>query len=99
MVSEATDLFLNYVKRKMEENDRMIEDHRISGLSIRQRDVLSDLMNSKEPMDVYELAAKHVTQPSNIRRDLLMLDELGLVRMVRIGHRNAYIFNDRTNFA
>ncbi len=99
MASEATDLFLNYVKRKMEENDRMIEDQRISGLSIRQRDVLSDLMNSKEPMDVYELAAKHVTQPSNIRRDLLRLDELGLVRMVRIGHRNAYIFNDRTNFA
>ena len=98
MVSEATDSFLNYVKRKMDENDRVLEDSRTSDLSMRQREVLSDLMNSTEPLDVYELAAKHMDQPSNIRRDVLRLEELGLVRMVRIGHRNAYLYNDRTNF-
>ena len=61
-------------------------------------EVLSDLMGSTEPMDVYELAAKYMVQPASIRRDLQRLDELGLVKMVRVGHRNAYLYNDRTNF-
>lgn len=98
MVSEAADVFLDYVRRKIEENDRTLEDSRTSGLSIRQREVLSDLMNSTEPMDVYELAAKYMVQPASIRRDILRLDELGLVKLVRVGHRNAYLYNDRTNF-
>ena len=98
VVSEAADRFLNYVQRKMEENDRTLEDSRTSGLSIRQREVLSELMNSKEPLDVYELAAKYMVQPASIRRDLQRLDQLGLVKLVRVGHRNAYLYNDRTNF-
>lgn len=98
VVSEATDVFLDYVKRKMEENERTLEDSRTSGLSMRQREVLSDLMNSTEPMDVYELAAKYMVQPSSMRRDIQRLDGLGLVKLVRVGHRNAYLYNDRTNF-
>ena len=98
VVSEATDVFLDYVRRKMEENDRVLEDSRTSGLSSRQQEVLSDLMNSTEPMDVYELAAKHMVKPYTIRRDILKLDELGLVQQVRVGHRNAYVYKDRTNF-
>lgn len=98
VVSEAADVFLDYVRRKMEENDRTLEDSRTSGLNMRQREVLSDLMGSTEPMDVYELAAKYMVQPASIRRDLQRLDELGLVKMVRVGHRNAYLYNDRANF-
>lgn len=60
MVFEAADAFLSYVRRKTEENSRTLEDSRTSGLSKRQREVLSDLMNSTEPMDVYELAAKYM---------------------------------------
>ena len=92
VVSEATDAFLSYVKRKMEENDRTLEDSRTSGLNIRQREILSDLMNSAEPLDVYELASKYLVQPYTIRRDMLRLDELGLVRQIRIGRRNAYAY-------
>ena len=99
MVSEAVDVFLNYIRRKTETNYKMQEDPRISGLSLRQREVLSDLMNSTEPMDVYELAAKHMIQPSAARRDLKRLDELGLAKVVRIGHRNAYLYDDRVNSA
>ena len=98
VVSEATDVFLDYVKRKMEENERTLEDSRTSGLSMRQREVLSDLMNSTEPMDIYELAAKYMVKPYSMRRDIQRLDELGLVKLVRVGHRNAYLYNDRTNF-
>ena len=92
MIFEAADAFQSYVRRKAEENSRTLEDSRSSGLSIRQREVLSDLMNSTEPMDVYELSAKYMIQPSCIRRDIQRLDELGLVKMVRIGHRNAYLY-------
>lgn len=99
MVFEAADAFLNYVRRKTEENSKTLEDSRTSGLSKRQREVLSDLMNSTEPMDVYELAAKYMIQPSCIRRDIQRLDELGLVKMMRIGHRKAYLYNSRDNFA
>lgn len=98
MVFEAADAFLSYIRRKMDENSKTLEDSRTSGLSIRQREVLSDLMNSTEPMDVYELAAKYVIQPSCIRRDIQKLDELGLVKMMRIGHRKAYLYNGRDNF-
>ena len=56
-------------------------------------------MNSTEPMDVYELSAKYMVQPSCIRRDIQRLDELELVKMVRVGHRNAYLYNGRDNFA
>ena len=97
MLSEAADVFLDYVKRKAEENDRTMDDPRASSLSTRQREILSNLMNSTEPMDVYELAAKHMLQPSSVRRDVLKLDGLGLVKKVRIGHRNAYLYNDKTN--
>lgn len=99
MVFEAADAFLSYVRRKTEENSRTLEDSRTSGLSKRQREVLSDLMNSTEPMDVYELAAKYMIQPSCIRRDIQRLDELGLVKMMRIGHRKAYLYNGLDNFA
>ena len=99
VVSEAADTFLDYVRRKMEENDRALEDPRMSGLSMRQREVLTDLMNGTEPMDVYELAAKHMVQPSSMRRDVLKLVDLGLVRVIRVGHRNAYLYDDRANFA
>ena len=98
MVFEAADAFLSYVGRKMEENSKTLEDSRTSGLSKRQREVLSDLVNSTEPMDVYELSAKYMIQPNCIRRDIQKLDELGLVKMVRIGHRKAYLYNDRDNF-
>ena len=94
VVSEATDAFLSYVRRKMEENDKTLEDSRTSGLNIRQREVLSDLMNSTEPMDIYELAAKYMVQPQSIRRDIQKLDELGLVNRVRVGHRIAYVYKD-----
>lgn len=99
MISEAVDLFSKYVRRKMEEDAKALGDPRMSGLSIRQRDVLSDLRNSKDPIDVYELAAKHMTHPASIRRDIQRLDELGMVRSVRIGHRNAYLYNDWADFA
>lgn len=98
MVSEAAGVFLSYIRRKMEENDRTTGDARVSGLSMRQKEVLSDLMNSTEPKDVYELAAKYMVQPHSIRRDIRRLDDLGLVRLVRTGHRNAYVYNDQTNF-
>ena len=98
MVFEAADAFLSYVGRKMEENSKTLEDSRTSGLSKRQREVLSDLINSTEPMDVYELSAKYMIQPNCIRRDIQKLDKLGLVEMVRIGHRKAYLYNDRDNF-
>lgn len=99
VISEAVDVFLRYVRRKMEEDAKTLEDPRMSGLSIRQREVLSDFMNSTEPIDVYELAAKHMIHPASIRRDIQKLDELGMVRSVRIGHRNAYLYNDQANFA
>lgn len=97
IVSEAVDAFLDYIRRKTETNYKMQGDPRISGLSLRQREVLSDLMNSTEPMDVYELAAKHMIQPSAARRDLKRLGELGLAKVVRIGHRNAYLYDDRAD--
>lgn len=99
VISEAVDVFLRYVRRKMEEDAKTLEDPRMSGLSLCQREVLSDLMNSTEPIDVYELAAKHMIHPAGIRRDIQKLDELGMVRLVRIGHRNAYLYNDQANFA
>ena len=99
MISEAVGVFLRYVRRKTEEDAKTLEDPRMSGLSIRQREVLSDLTNSTEPIDVYELAAKHMIHPASIRRDIQKLDELGMVRLVRIGHRNAYLYNDQANFA
>lgn len=94
-ISEAADTFENYVKRKTEERYGVLSDPRTSDLGIRQRGILSDLMKSGQPSDVYELAAKYMLQPSCVRRDLLKLEELGLVKKVRIGHRNAYIYNDR----
>ena len=97
VVSEATDVFLEYVKRKTEENDRVLEDSRTSDLTLRQRDILSDIMNSTEPIDVYQLAAKHMIQPYSIRRDMLRLEELGFVRMVRVGHRNAYLYDHQAS--
>lgn len=97
-ISEATETFLKYVKRKMEENSKTLEDSRTSDLSIRQREILSDLMNNTKPADVYELAAKYMVQPSSVRRDLLKLNKIGLVKMIRVKHRNAYIYNDQANF-
>lgn len=94
VVSEATDAFLSYVRRKMEENDRTLEDSRTSGLNIRQREILSDLMNSADPLDVYELAAKYLVKPYTIRRDMLRLDELGLIKQIRTGRRIAYAYKD-----
>ena len=99
VISEAVGVFLRYVRRKTEEDAKTLEDPRMSGLSIRQREVLSDLTNSTEPIDVYELAAKHMIHPASIRRDIQKLDELGMVRLVRIGHRNAYLYNDQADFA
>ena len=99
VISEAVGVFLRYIRRKTEEDAKTLEDPRMSGLSIRQREVLSDLTNSTEPIDVYELAAKHMIHPASIRRDIQKLDELGMVRLVRIGHRNAYLYNDQANFA
>ncbi len=94
-ISEAADTFENYINRKAEERQGTFIDPRTSDLSIRQREILSDLMKSGQPSDVYELAAKYMLRPSCVRRDLLKLEELGLARKVRIGHRNAYVYNDR----
>lgn len=61
MVKEAANMFLGYVQRKIFKNEVRFVDPRISNLSDRQRDVLSDLIDSVESVDVYQLAVKHMT--------------------------------------
>lgn len=92
VVSEAADRFLEYVRRKIEENERSLMDPRVMELNARQRDVLADLMNSNEPLDVYELSSKHMVQTSNIRRDLQKLNDMGLAIKARQGRRVVYAY-------
>lgn len=94
MLAEATDVFLRYVERKMSENARILDDARSSGLTVRQRDILNDLMHSSEPMDVYVLSSKNMVSQASVRRDLLKLEEAGLVEQRRDGRKVTYSFRD-----
>ncbi len=89
-VSEATEIFLRYAQRKVAESQRALEDARTSGLSLRQRDILTDLMKSEGCVDVEVLAQKYMVSTASVRRDLLKLVEAGLAEQVRTGHRKLY---------
>lgn len=94
MVSEATDVFMSYVQRKMRENERILGDAHAAGLSIRQRDVLSDLMHSSSAVSVHELATKYLVSDASMRRDLLRIVDLGLAVQVRDGRKTLYRFRE-----
>lgn len=87
MVTEAVNMFVRYAERKAEEQSDVLKDARAKGLSVRQADVLSDLIHSGEPMDIDVLSSKYLVSAASIRRDLLKLMDMGLARQVRSGRR------------
>lgn len=89
-LSEATALFLEYAQRKISESQKVLDDARASGLSLRQRDILTDLMKSTGSIDPEDLAQKYMVSGASVRRDLLKLVEAGLAEQVRSGHRKLY---------
>ena len=67
------------------------------GLTYRQSQILKDMMRSGEPISQYELSTKYQTTVSTIRRDLLILMEMGLVKASgKDGHRQLYMYSPGT---
>ena len=95
MITEATDIFLKHVQKRMEENRRLLDDARASGFTLGQRGVLSDLVKATGPMDVHELASKYMVSVASMRRDLIALVEAGLATQVRNGRKILYWHKSR----
>ncbi|AGI47132.1 hypothetical protein TALC_00117 [Thermoplasmatales archaeon BRNA1] len=98
MVSEAIDVFDTYLKRKMDEQKKLIEDLHMTGLSYRQSQILKDMVRSGEPVSQYELSVKYQTTVPTIRRDLIALLESGYISLAgKDGHRQLYIYSKEKN--
>ena len=97
MISESMDVFDEYLKRKMKEQEDLMSDLKDRGLNYRQSQILKDMMRSGEPVSQYELSVKYQTTVSTIRRDLMSLMDLGLVKASgKDGHRQLYVYSPGT---
>jgi len=97
MMSESIDVFDGYLKRKMKEQEDLMNDLKGRGLTYRQSQILKDMMRSGEPVSQYELSTKYQITVSTIRRDLLILMEMGLVKASgKDGHRQLYVYSPGT---
>lgn len=95
IVMESIDLFSEYLEKKMREQDEALGNVRLYGLSLRQEDVLAEMIQSGEPVTAYELAAIFNTQVQNIRKDLLILKDKGLVDIQgKDGRKITYIYKE-----
>ncbi len=93
IIMESIDAFSDYLDRKLREQDDALERMRAYGLSTRQEDVLAELIQSGEPATAYELASMFGTDVQNIRKDLVLLMDKGLVEIRgKDGHRIMYAY-------
>ena len=96
ILMESISIFSDYLDRKIREQDEALEDIRTYDLSTRQEDVLAEMIQSGEPFTVYELASMFNTNEQNIRKDLILLKDLGLVDISgKEGHRIKYVYSGR----
>ena len=96
MITESINVFDEYLKRKMKEQEDMMRDMEGRGLNYRQSQILKDMMLSGEPVSQYELSVKYQTTVPTIRRDLVKLIEMGLVKVSgKDGHRQLYVYDPR----
>ena len=94
VLMESISIFSDYLNRKIKEQDEALENIRTYGLSTRQEDVLAELIQSGEPFTVYELSSMFNTNEQNIRKDLILLKDLGLVNICgKEGHKIKYIYS------
>jgi predicted HTH transcriptional regulator len=94
---ESIDIFSRYLEEKMEQQDRALVNLRSYGLSTRQEDVLAEMIQSGEPTTAYELATMFNTQVQNIRKDLLVLMDKGLVDIYgKDGRKITYIYKGKS---
>ena len=94
MISEAIDVFDEYLKRKIKEQEESMKDLKEYGLSYRQSQILKDMIRNGEPVSQYELSVKYQTTVSTIRRDLLKLMEIGMVKESgKDGHKQLYVYS------
>jgi len=93
IITESMAAFSDYLDRKMREQDEALENIRSYGLSLRQEDVLAEMIQSGEPATAYGLAAMFGTDVQNIRKDLIVLKEKGLVDISgKDGHKILYVY-------
>jgi uncharacterized protein YjaZ len=59
MISEAIDVFDEYLKRKIKEQEESMKDLKEYGLSYRQSQILKDMIRNGEPVSQYELSVKY----------------------------------------
>ena len=91
---ESISIFSDYLNRKIKEQEEALENIRTYDLSTRQEDVLAELIQSGEPFTVYELSSMFNTNEQNIRKDLILLKDLGLVDICgKEGHKIKYIYS------
>ena len=96
IIMESIDIFSRYLEEKMEQQDRTLGNLRSYGLSTRQEDVLAEMIQSGEPTTAYELATMFNTQVQNIRKDLLVLMDKGLVDIYgKDGRKITYIYRQK----
>lgn len=96
MISESIDVFDMYLKRKMKEQEAMMDDLRDRGLNHRQSQILRDMMRSGESVSQYELSVKYQVFVPTIRRDLLKPIDMGFVRgSDKDGHRLLYVCDEK----
>lgn len=94
MISESIDVFDEYLRRKMKEQEELMNDLKNRGLNYRQSRILKDMIRNEEPVSQYELSTKYQATVPTIRRDLVKLIELGLVKASgKDGHRLLYVYD------
>jgi len=94
MISESIDVFDEYLRRKMKEQEELMNDLKNRGLNYRQSQILKDMIRNGEPVSQYELSVKYQATVPTIRRDLVKLMELGLVKASgKDGHRLLYVYD------
>ena len=94
MISESIDVFDEYLRRKMKEQEELMNDLKDRGLNYRQSQILKDMIRNGEPVSQYELSIKYQSTVPTIRRDLVKLMELGLVKASgKDGHRLLYVYD------
>jgi len=89
-LTEASELFTDYLERKTNEQSEVMNDVRSRGFTARQADIISDLIRSGEPIEVSEVASKYRVSNATARRDLLMMVDRNLVVAVKRGHKILY---------
>ncbi len=96
IIMESIGMFSDYLHKKIKAQNDALENIRSYGLSVRQEDVLAEMIQSGEPITAYELAAIFNTQVQNIRKDLVVLMDKGLAETAgKDGHKILYIYKER----